>query len=137
MSNKSVIAIFIIGVALLLAAFWAGMKVTKEPAAVTRADGKAVAQSGALSKGGAEAAGAGSRYVVLVGTFGSQEKADQLTAELKRKLYRSAYTQSPARGGDDTLYRVFIGPYEKAEADRVADELTAEGRKGVMIKPRN
>ena len=136
MSNKSVIAIFVIGVASLLLAFWAGLKVTKEPAALTRVDAKTIAQSEATSK--AASAAAGGEYVVLVGTFGSQEKADQLTAELKRKLYKSAYTQTPTRGGDDTLYRVFIGPYERKEdADRVANELTAEGRKGVMIRPRS
>ena len=136
MSNKNVIAIFIIGVALLLGAFWAGLKVTKEPLVVTQVDAKTIAQSEAPSTVGVEAPGAAPRYVVLVGTFGSKEKADQLTAELKRQSYKSAYTQSPARGGDDSLYRVFIGPYEKPEeADRVANELASSGRKGVMIKP--
>ena len=136
MSNKSVVSIFVIGVALLLAAFWAGMKVTREPSAI-QADAKPFAQSGGASRGAGESPG-GTRYVVLVGTFGSQEKADLLTAELKRKMYKSAYTQAPPRGGDDTLYRVFIGPYERAdEADRVANELTAEGRKGVMIRPQS
>ena len=134
MSNKSVIAIFVIGVTLLLAAFWAGLKVTREPAAVTRVDAKTMAQSEAPAAVGSTAAG--SRYVVLVGTFGSAERADQLTAELRRKAYKSAYTQAPGRG-DDTLYRVFIGPYESAEADKVANELAAEGRKGVMVRPQS
>ena len=136
MSNKSVIAIFIAGVALLLAAFWAGLKVTKEPAAVTLADAKTMGQSES-SKPPGDTAGAGTRYVVLVGTFGSADKADQLTSELRRKSYKSAYTQAPGRGGDDALYRVFIGPYEKTEADKVANELTAEGRRGVMTRPQS
>ena len=133
MSNKSVVAIFIIGVSLLLAAFWAGLKVTREPAAVTQVDAKTIGPPTAADGASAETVTSGSGYVVLVGTFGSAEKADQLTAELRRKSYKSAYTQAPVRA-DETLYRVFIGPYEKAEADRVANELTTEGRKGVMIR---
>jgi cell division septation protein DedD len=135
MSNRSVIAIFTIGVASLLTAFWAGLKVTREPAGVTQVDAKSISQPQLPPKAGAEETG--TRYVVLVGTFGSSENADQLTAELRRKSYKSAYTQAPGRGSDDTLYRVFIGPYERAEADRVANELASEGRKGVMIKPQN
>ena len=143
MSNKSVIAIFVIGVASLLLAFWAGLNVTKEPAgmAVSRADTKAAGATDNTGIAGQNRANSGessqSRFLVLVGTFGTVEKADQLTSELRKKSYRSAYTQTPSRGGDDQLYRVFIGPYEKPEADKVASELAAEGRKGVMIKPQN
>lgn len=135
MSNRSVIAIFIIGVSLLLAAFWAGLKVTREPMVVTQVDAKTIASPHNSETTSSEPASNDSGYVVLVGTFGSAEKADQLTAELRRKSYKSAYTRAPR--GDETLYRVFIGPYEKGEADRVANELTAEGRKGVMIRPQN
>jgi cell division septation protein DedD len=55
--------------------------------------------------------------------------------DLRRK-YPSAYTQQPP-GGDDTLYRVYIGPYPKREdAETVQNELSSDGRKGVMIVPK-
>jgi hypothetical protein len=37
-------------------------------------------------------------------------------------------------GGQDGLYRVNIGPYDKRDADKVAAELSNE-RKGIMILP--
>jgi len=149
MNNKNVVAIFIIGVALLLVAFWAGLNVirdnrsasatqTARPGASPQAgqQGRSQAQGSTDSSQarGQETTGA-TRYLVLVAAFGTDTKANQLTMELRRK-YPSAYTQQPP-GGEDTLYRVFIGPYPKREdAETVANELGSEGRKGVMIVPK-
>ncbi|HLF83600.1 MAG TPA: SPOR domain-containing protein [Blastocatellia bacterium] len=141
MSNKQVIAIFIIGVGLLLGAFWAGLYVVKQDtAANTNQSGAAArgAQSaaGKQSSGNADTPGqAGdnsSQYVVFVASFGTLEKAKQLEAELQKLNYRSAFVQMPS--SQDTLYRVNIGPYDKADAEKVATMLSNE-RRGIMIFP--
>jgi cell division septation protein DedD len=143
MSNKQVIAIFIIGVGLLLGAFWAGLYVVKQD--TTRNTN----QSGAATRGGQPAASgkqpstnantpgqpaesSSSQYVVFVASFGTLEKAKQLEAELQKLNYRAAYVQTPSN--QDTLYRVNIGPYDKADAEKVATLLSNE-RKGIMITP--
>jgi len=150
MSNKQVIAIFLTGVCLLLAAFWAGLSIarhaTREPAGAgvgakngtpspgpgsNAADQKGAPRSPAAAEKDDDP---NARFIVHVATFGTAEQADQLTRELRRK-YLSADTQQPGQGGD-TLYRVNIGPYKnRADADRVARELQAEGRKGIMVLP--
>ena len=125
MSNRQVIAIFISGVAFLLVAFWAGLSVSRDK---TTADARP-AQAAAVS---AQPQEGETRYTVYVATFGTLEKAKQLEAELHRRNYLSAYTQSP--NGQDTLYRVNIGPYtSRADAQKVANELAIEGYKGLMI----
>lgn len=136
MTNRQVIAIFIIGIALLLAAFWAGLNVARQDTTPTRSHAVTTnaAATGALEPVAATAPGGEARYIVRVsGSFGTLEKANQLTMELRRK-YPSAYTQNPT--GEDTLYRVHIGPYNTREdAQQVVSELTAQGFKGVMIFP--
>lgn len=74
------------------------------------------------------------RYVVQVGTgFGTAEKADELTAQLRRR-YLSAYTQNPTP--PETLYRVRLGLYNsRSDASDMAFELVRRGFKGVMIFP--
>ncbi|HSQ20496.1 MAG TPA: SPOR domain-containing protein, partial [Blastocatellia bacterium] len=74
------------------------------------------------------------RYIVQVGSsFGTADKANELTTQLSKK-YPSAHTQNPT--GPDTLYRVRIGPYNSREdAQQVANELSSQGFKGVMIFP--
>ncbi|HVG17702.1 MAG TPA: SPOR domain-containing protein [Blastocatellia bacterium] len=140
MSNKQVTAIFIGGIALLLGAFWAGLKVVKQNSAADvnqtsarNAQGgvsPAPQSQGSQSPSG-EASSGDARYIVRVAAFGTLEQADQLAIELRRK-YISAHTQPPS--GDDTLFRVNIGPYNRREdAQQVANQLAGEGRKGVMI----
>ena len=104
MSNKQVIAIFIIGVGLLLGAFWAGLYVVKQNTAAN------TNQSGAAARGGqpapakqpstnantpGQAADNSSQYVVFVASLGTLEKAKQLEAELQKLNYRAAYVQMP------------------------------------------
>ncbi|HYP25831.1 MAG TPA: SPOR domain-containing protein [Blastocatellia bacterium] len=134
MTNKQVTAIFIVGVALLLGAFWAGLKVVKQdsvPGAPTTSE-PAQSRQGGLPAGAQSPPASGeTRYLVRVAAFGTAEQANQLVSELRRK-YISAHTQTPS--GDDTLFRVNIGPYNRREdAQQVANELAGEGRKGVMI----
>lgn len=149
MSNKQVIAIFIIGVGLLLGAFWAGLYVVKDSsgtASQNRAgnqNSRNASSANQTSAGQASAntntqqppsASGDARYIVQVGSsFGTVEKANELTTQLRHK-YPSAHTQNPT--GTDTLYRVRIGPYNSREdAQQVANELASQGFKGVMIFP--
>jgi DedD protein len=146
MSNKQVIAIFIIGVGLLLGAFWAGLYVVKQDTAAN-ANQSRVANQNSQNQNSQAAkptppnlttqppqSSSDTRYVVQVGaSFGTAEKANELTAQLKKK-YASAYTQNPT--APDTLYRVRIGPYQsRDDAQQVATELSSQGFKGVMISP--
>ena len=149
MSNKQVIAIFIIGVGLLLGAFWAGLYVVKQDSGPTANQNRAgnqnsrnassanqnsAGQTSANSNTQPPPASSDARYIVQVGSsFGTVEKANELTSQLRHK-YPSAHTQNPT--GDDTLYRVRIGPYNSREdAQQVANELASQGFKGVMIFP--
>ncbi len=139
MSNKQVIAIFIIGVALLLAAFWAGLHVVKQDSAANTnqnapSNQKPTGKSASNANSQTQQESSEARYVVQVGaSFGTIEKANELTAQLRRK-YPSAHTLNPT--GSDTLYRVRIGPYNsRQDAEQVANELATQGFKGVMIFP--
>jgi DedD protein len=150
MSNKQVIAVFIIGVGLLLGAFWAGLYVVKQDstspantnlsaANPSSPSGSATAQAAASKPAPVSAtqspqASSDARYVVQVGaSFGTVEKANELTAQLRKK-YLGAHTQNPT--APDTLYRVRIGPYSsRDDAQQVANELASQGFKGVMIFP--
>lgn len=149
MSNKHVIAIFVIGIGLLLGAFWAGLYVVKQDASANPSQSQATSQSAASNPGTAAAAkvvpanantqpqppsSSDTRYIVQVGaSFGTVDKANELTAQLKKK-YLGAHTQNPT--GGDTLYRVRIGPYDRRDdAQQVANELSSQGFKGVMIFP--
>jgi cell division septation protein DedD len=143
MSNRQVIAIFFLGVAMLLVAFWAGLKVVREQTAIiteTRGGASsATLHDTQIKTGGMPSRGqqpATTLYIVRVATFGTAEQADQLTNWLRR-TYKSAYTEAPTPGGEDLLYRVNIGPYERREdAEQVANELAATGRKGLLVIPK-
>ncbi len=149
MSNKQVIAIFIIGVVLLLGAFWAGLYVVKQDSSApanqnhaanqtsrnaSSANQNSAGQASANTNTQPPQASSDARYIVQVGSsFGTVEKANELTTQLRHK-YPSAHTQNPT--GTDTLYRVRIGPYNSREdAQQVANELASQGFKGVMIFP--
>ena len=144
MSNKQVAAIFIIGIALLLAAFWAGLAIVKQDtpasanqtiaaapnqnAAGTQASGSLTARPAPAA---APAADDNARYVVVLGTFGTREQAEQLKTEM-RPTYTSTHVEPPS--GDNTLFRVVIGPYPKRDAEQVAADLSNK-RRGIMIMP--
>jgi sporulation related protein len=77
---------------------------------------------------------ASGRYIVQVGSsFERADRANELTRKL-RLTYPNAYTQSPS--GDETVYRVFVGPFNtREEARQVSNDLTGQGFAGVMILP--
>jgi cell division septation protein DedD len=138
-NNRQAIAVFVLGIAFLLAAFWAGLNVVKRDAvgASHQSDNPARAAQAARPPGQERPAQVTDEprgdagYILQVAVFGTADKAGQLVAELRRK-YKSAHAQAPA--GDDTMYRVLIGPYPtRAETDQVAGELAGQGMKGVMI----
>ena len=139
-NNKQAIAVFVLGIALLLAAFWAGLNVVKQDTIPAVAQPDREGRSSRPSQQARRRLDAdrtqnpqGSGYILQVAVFGTSEKAAELVAELRRK-YKSAHTLNPT--GEDTMYRVRIGPYTtRDEADQVGGELAAQGMKGVMISP--
>ena len=142
MTNKQVIAVFVAGVALLLAAFWAGLSVIKQDATSDASTANQNAKAGPANQSAGNAAtpntreqpaAESARYVVFVAAFGTLDKAKQLESDLRRK-YLAAHVKTPA-GNQETLFRVNIGPYDKQDADKVATELATEGRKGIMVLP--
>jgi len=140
MNNKQVVAIFIIGVALLLGAFWAGLYVVKQdtapnanqPAANQNASGNSSANQPAANQNAQPSTG-NERYIVSVATVGTLDEARKIEDQLKKKGYQAAFIQQPT--AENSLYQVVIGIYtEKKQAENVASELSNE-RKGIMIKP--
>ena len=131
-----------LGVALLLGAFWAGLYVVKQDTAATTTQGVAANQNAQGEQAGKQVTAnvsaqpleqvAGSKYVVRVATFGTLDKAKELETELKQKSYLATYVQMP--DNQNQLYRVNIGPYDKPDADKVAAQLSNE-RRGIMILP--
>lgn len=135
MSNRQVIAIFITGLALLLGAFWAGMSLLspKKVVAPTSPQSQSQPHTQPPSQPEAKPQPGETQYIVFVAAFGTMARAKQMEAELHTRKYLAAHVKSPT--DQDTLYRVNIGPYSKADADRVASELSTEGYRGVMILP--
>jgi cell division septation protein DedD len=142
MSNKQVVAIFILGIALLLAAFWAGLVIVKQDAPVS-ANQSAPAPSASAQAANKPAVNANlttqppsvtneeARYMVVIGKYGTLDQAKQIHAEIRRE-YLAAFVKPPS--GEDTLYTVAIGPYSQKEAGQVAGDLSNK-RRGIMIKP--
>jgi cell division septation protein DedD len=129
MSNRQVAAIYVGGVLLLLIAFAAGLSVIKKHGVE---DPIAPAQTGAAREAQSEQPSSSDlQFEVLIAPYGTLAKARQVEAELRNRRYYSAHVRMPA--GSDTLYRVVIGPYTRADADRVATELSKEGLKGLMV----
>lgn len=126
MSNKQVVAIFIIGIVLLLGAFGAGLYVVKQDANAASANAVNTQKQAAQVEQSAS-----DKYAIHVASFGTLEEANKFMLDLRAR-YTSAYTQSPA--GGQGLYHVNIGPYDKRDAEQVAEELRKDGRKGVMVK---
>ena len=133
-TNKQVIAIFIVGLLLLLVAFWAGLSVVKQdtgsgqPRIATQMQREASA-----ARSTEPAAESGAQYIVFVRAFGTLTMAKQMENDLKQRKYLSAHVKSP--DNQDPLYRVNIGPFAKSEADKVAHELSVEGIRGVLVLP--
>ena len=129
MNNKQVVAIFIIGVALLLGAFWAGLYVVKQD---TAPNGNQPAVNQNATSQNAPPPTGNERYIVSVATVGTLDEAKRIEDQLKKKGYQAAFIQQPTT--ENPLYQVAIGIYtDKKQAENVASELSNE-RKGIMIK---
>src|SRR5215510_2559877 len=146
MSNKHVIVVFFIGIALLLGAFWAGLKVTKQDVSAGGSANEAkqnvpVEQSSKAAPKPAppqlteQAGSADGRYIVVVRQYATAEAASQFMNEFRRDpQHRSAYTQPP--NAQNPFYRVNIGPYTTREqAEQTMNDLAAQGMKGIMVEP--
>jgi cell division septation protein DedD len=147
MGNKQVIAIFVAGIFLMAAAFWAGLSIIRGSATdgnqATAPAGKAIPPPKSPEAAPAKAAentppavtssaSSGARYIVRVAAYGTQEEAQKIVDELKGERYLSAHVRQPDT--ENPLFRVFIGPFELREAaQQVANELAAAGKKGLMI----
>src|SRR5690349_16854356 len=115
MSNKQVVAIFILGIALLLAAFWAGLVIVKQDAPVSANQSPNAAPTAQAASAQAAkptmnanlttqppgATSEDARFMVVIGKYGTLDQAKQIQAEIRRD-YLAAFVQSPR--GDDTLY---------------------------------
>ncbi|HJQ70297.1 MAG TPA: SPOR domain-containing protein [Blastocatellia bacterium] len=133
MNNKQVIAIFVAGIALLLAIFLGGLLVVKQDTAANVDKSAQNKQQPPANTQPPDASADGeARFVVHVQAFGTLAKANELKEELKR-TYLAAHVKEPT--SQDPLYRVNIGPYNKTDAEKVASDLSAQGRKGLMIMP--
>ena len=67
-----------------------------------------------------------SGWVVQIGSFGTQQKADELVAKLQAKGFR-AFTLAYTASGR-TLHRVRVGPEQsRQKADQIAKRLEADG----------
>lgn len=139
MSNKQVVAIFVLGIVMMFVAFWAGLSVIQgnivsssnqatvksantppqKPAEPPKQPEAAVADSPAETT-------PQTLYLVRVAAFGTKEKAEILKEEL-RESFLSAHIEEPQ--GAVTFYNVSLGPFTREEAQQVANTLSIEGKK--------
>jgi cell division protein FtsN len=117
------------GIVVLLIAFWAGLSISRRTTAsepVTMlAPSPEPRPSGELDR---------VKYMVVVGSYGTEEKANQVAREVRR-TYMSAHVRKPDTAAGETLFRVLIGAYdERSRAEQVQSELLSEGRRGVTVQ---
>ena len=98
----------------------AAKTVVTRPAAVTRQPAAVTSQPAAGALGG---------WVVQIGSFSTQQKAEQFVAALRGKGYRAFTLPYTANGR--TLHRVRVGPeQERTAVDELARRLRADGYQG-------
>jgi cell division septation protein DedD len=149
MSNKQVVAIFVLGIVMMFVAFWAGLSVIQgnivsSASQSTVKNANTSPQKPVEPPKQTETAVTDSSvettpqtlYVVRVAAFGTQQQAEELKEELRKsKSFLSAYVQMPE--GTETLYRVNLGPFKREEAQQAANTLSIEGKKIAGIFPIN
>jgi cell division septation protein DedD len=146
MSNKQVVAIFVLGIVMMFVAFWAGLSaiqgniVSSSNQAIVKNANTPPPQKPIEPPKQTEMAGTDSSvdtapqtlYLVRMAAFGTQQKAEELKDELRKGGFLSAHVQLPE--GTETLYNVNVGPFAKREeAQQAANSLSIEGRKIVSI----
>jgi DedD protein len=78
------------------------------------------------------AASATGMWAVQLGSFGNQENADKLAADLRKQNYTAFLSKLST--GDGDLHRVRIGPQKDREsAEQVAAQLAKAGHKGQVV----
>ena len=71
-------------------------------------------------------------WAVQLGSFGNQENANKLAADLRKQNYTAFLSKLSTASGD--LHRVRIGPQKDREsAERVAAQLAKAGHKGQVV----
>ncbi len=71
-------------------------------------------------------------WAVQLGSFGSQENADKLAAELRKQGFAAFLSQMSTESGE--LHRVRIGPQKDREsAEAMAERLRKAGHKGQVV----
>lgn len=71
-------------------------------------------------------------WAVQLGSFGNQENANKLAADLRKQNYTAFLSKLSTGNGD--LHRVRIGPQKDREsAERVAAQLAKAGHKGQVV----
>jgi cell division septation protein DedD len=116
--ERKALLVFFGGVVILFAFFAAGAFVGRWPKG-------APALAGAGQRGDAEL------FLVEVGAFETQDRANESVTQLRRQ-YTSARAVYDAT---DRLFHVVVGPYPQGEAGVVADELRQRGVQAPAVKP--
>jgi DedD protein len=102
----------------------------------TQAGPKPVAQKPAPDQSGPQAAAPTASttgmWAVQLGSFGNQENAERLAADLRKQGYAAFLSQLSTSSGQ--LHRVRIGPQKDREsAEAMADRLVKAGHKGQVV----
>jgi DedD protein len=80
----------------------------------------------------AEPASSTGMWAVQLGSFGNEENADKLAADLKKLGFAAFRSQLATSSGE--LYRVRVGPQKDREsAEAVAGQLSKAGQKGQVV----
>ena len=86
----------------------------------------------AVSSSSTPAASATGMWAVQLGSFGNQQNAERLAAELRKQGFAAFLGKLPAGSGD--LHRVRIGPQKDREAaEAMAARLARAGHKGQVV----
>jgi cell division septation protein DedD len=143
MSNKQVVAIFVLGIVMMFVAFWAGLSVIQGN--IVSSSNQATVKNAntpppqkpveppkqtetAVTDSSVETTPQTLYLVRVAAAFATQQKAEELKDELRKGGFLSAYVQMPE--GTETLYNVYLGPFGKREeAQQAANTLSIEGIK--------
>lgn len=80
----------------------------------------------------AETASSTGMWAVQLGSFGNQENANKLAADLRKQNFTAFLSKLSTANGE--LHRVRIGPQkDRASAEKVAEQLAKAGHKGQVV----
>lgn len=103
----------------------------KDPAPQTVAE-PVVETAQAAEKPAEAVASSTGMWAVQLGSFGNQENADKLAADLRKQNFTAFLSKLSTGNGE--LHRVRIGPQkDRASAEKVAEQLAQAGHKGQVV----